>query len=146
MNILSKTLYFPQKYHNNLYPEGCPYDKKDRHLEIARVWLVLQGVSQIGVFWTLACCLLTLVLFTIFMDRISWPSQNLEEVWCGDPMIAYQLFADDVVLFASSNQDLQCVFKLFTIKSEAAWIRISTLKSEVMVCPLWIGEKLLPQL
>ncbi|KAI3374251.1 hypothetical protein L3Q82_006101 [Scortum barcoo] len=60
---------------------------------------------------------------------------------------------DDVVLLASSSQDLQHVLERFAAECEAAGMRISTSKSEAMVldrkrvaCALsgWV-EKVLPQ-
>ena len=47
------------------------------------------------------------ILFIIFMDRISRRSQGVEGVRFGDLRIGSLLFADDVVLLASSDRDLQ---------------------------------------
>ena len=52
-------------------------------------------------------CPLSPVLFIIFMDRISRRSQGVEGVRFGDLRIGSLLFADDVVLLASSSCDLQ---------------------------------------
>ncbi|KAI3365316.1 hypothetical protein L3Q82_010406, partial [Scortum barcoo] len=59
---------------------------------------------------------------------------------------------DDVVLLASSSQDLQHVLERFAAECEAAGMRISTSKSEAMVldrkrvaCPLRVGGEVLPQ-
>ncbi|KAI3372506.1 hypothetical protein L3Q82_022982 [Scortum barcoo] len=67
----------------------------------------------------------------------------------GNHRISSLLFADDVVLLASSSQDLQHVLERFAAECEAAGMRISTSKSEAMVldrkrvaCPLrveWRG-------
>ncbi|KAI3357920.1 hypothetical protein L3Q82_016305 [Scortum barcoo] len=61
----------------------------------------------------------------------------------GNHRISSLLFADDVVLLASSSQDLQHVLERFAAKCEAAGMRISTSKSgghgtrpEKVVCPL----------
>ncbi|KAI3351207.1 hypothetical protein L3Q82_005760 [Scortum barcoo] len=54
-------------------------------------------------------CPLSPVLFIIFMDRISRRSQGPEGVRFGNHRISSLLFADDVVLMASSGQDLQHV-------------------------------------
>ncbi|KAI3363695.1 hypothetical protein L3Q82_001320 [Scortum barcoo] len=54
-------------------------------------------------------CPLSPVLFIIFMDRISRCSQGPEGVQFGNYRISSLLSADDVVLSASSNQDLQHV-------------------------------------
>ncbi|KAI3377380.1 hypothetical protein L3Q82_008570, partial [Scortum barcoo] len=51
----------------------------------------------------------------------------------GNHRISSLLFADDVVLMASSGQDLQHVLERFAAECEAAGMRISTSKSEAMV-------------
>ena len=52
-------------------------------------------------------CPLSQVLFIIFMDRISRHSHVVEGIRFGDLRIPSLLFADDVVLLASSSSDLQ---------------------------------------
>ncbi|KAI3356686.1 hypothetical protein L3Q82_003368 [Scortum barcoo] len=59
---------------------------------------------------------------------------------------------NDVVLLASSSQDLQHVLERFAAECEAAGMRISTSKSEAMVldrkrvvCPLRVSGEVLPQ-
>ncbi|KAI3377068.1 hypothetical protein L3Q82_000278 [Scortum barcoo] len=91
-------------------------------------------------------------MFIIFMDRISRRSQGPEGVRFGNHRISSLLFADDVVLLASSSQDLQRVLERFAAECEAAGMRISTSKSEAMVldwkrvaCPLRVGGEVLPQ-
>ncbi|KAI3359145.1 hypothetical protein L3Q82_002678 [Scortum barcoo] len=88
------------------------------------------------------------------MDRISRRSQGPEGVRFGNHRISSLLFADDVVLLASSSQDLQHVLERFAAECEAAGMRISTSKSEAMVldrkrkrvaCPLRVGGEVLPQ-
>ncbi|KAI3356938.1 hypothetical protein L3Q82_003580 [Scortum barcoo] len=86
------------------------------------------------------------------MDRISRRSQGPEGVRFGNHRISSLLFADDVVLMASSSQDLQRVLERFAAECEAAGMRISTSKSEAMVldrkrvaCPLRVGGEVLPQ-
>ncbi|KAI3370590.1 hypothetical protein L3Q82_007160 [Scortum barcoo] len=88
------------------------------------------------------------------MDRISRRSQGPEGVRFGNHRISSLLFADDVVLLASSSQDLQHVLERFAAEPEceAAGMRISTSKSEAMVldrkrvaCPLRVGGEVLPQ-
>ncbi|KAI3374597.1 hypothetical protein L3Q82_021177 [Scortum barcoo] len=97
-------------------------------------------------------CPLSPVLFIIFMDRISRRSQGPEGVRFGNHRISSLLFADDVVLMASSGQDLQHVLGWFAAKCEVAGMRISTSKSEAMVidrkrvaCPLrrWVERSCL---
>ena len=86
------------------------------------------------------------------MDRISRHSQGVEGVRFGDLRIRSLLFADDVVLLASSDRDLQLSLDQFAAECEAAGMRISTSKSESMVlnrkrveCTLRVGDEILPQ-
>ncbi|KAI3375466.1 hypothetical protein L3Q82_003794 [Scortum barcoo] len=98
----------------------------------AGAWFALPAVSQ-----TFSQCMLdsrqgcplSPVLFIIFMDRISRRSQGPEGVWFGNHRISSLLFEDDVVLMASSGQDLQHVLERFAAECEAAGMRISTSKS-----------------
>ena len=69
------------------------------------------------------------ILFIIFMDRIFRCSQGVEGVRFGDLRIGSLLFADDVVLLASSGRDLQLSLERFAAECEAAGMRISTSKS-----------------
>ncbi|KAI3352069.1 hypothetical protein L3Q82_020884 [Scortum barcoo] len=71
-----------------------------------------------------------------------WEPQDFISAFC----------MDDVVLLASSSQDLQHVLERFAAECEAAGMRISTSKSEAMVldrkrvaCPLRVGGEVLPQ-
>ncbi|KAK3568526.1 hypothetical protein QTP86_008620 [Hemibagrus guttatus] len=75
-------------------------------------------------------CPLSPVLFIVFMDRISRRSQGLEGVRFGDHRISSLIFADDVVLLASSSLDLQHALGRFAAECEAAGMRVSTSKSE----------------
>ncbi|KAK0134946.1 LINE-1 reverse transcriptase [Merluccius polli] len=97
-------------------------------------------------------CPLSPILFIIFMDRISRHSQGVEGVRFGDLRIGSLLFADDVVLMASSDRDLQLSLDRFAAECEAAGMRISTSKSESLVlnrkrveCTLRVGDEILPQ-
>ncbi|KAK3547628.1 hypothetical protein QTP86_026269 [Hemibagrus guttatus] len=97
-------------------------------------------------------CPLSPVLFIVFMDRISRRSQWLEGVRFEDHRISSLIFADDVVLLASSSLDLQHALGRFAAKCEAAGMRVSTSKSEAMVldrkkvaCTLQVGGEFLPQ-
>ncbi|TWW78236.1 R2DM Retrovirus-related Pol polyprotein from type II retrotransposable element [Takifugu flavidus] len=97
-------------------------------------------------------CPLSPILFIIFMDRISRCSHGVEGIRFGDLRIASLLFADDVVLLASSARDLQLSLDRFAAACEAAGMRISTSKSEAMVldrkkveCLLRVKEEMLPQ-
>ncbi|KAK3557563.1 hypothetical protein QTP70_030496 [Hemibagrus guttatus] len=91
-------------------------------------------------------CPLSPVLFIVFMDRISRRSQGLEGVRFGDHRISSLIYADDVVLLASSGLDLQHALGRFAAECEAAGMRVSTSKSEAMVldrkkmaCTLQVG-------
>ncbi|TWW62347.1 R2DM Retrovirus-related Pol polyprotein from type II retrotransposable element [Takifugu flavidus] len=97
-------------------------------------------------------CPLSLILFIIFMDRISRCSHGVEGFQFGDLRIGSLLFADDVVLLSSSACDLQRSLDRFAAACEAAGMKISTSKSEAMVlnrkkveCLLWVNEEILPQ-
>ncbi len=97
-------------------------------------------------------CPLSPVMFIIFIDRISRCSQGPEGVGFGDHAISSLLFADDVVVLATSDQDLQHAPGRFAAECEAVGMRISASKSEAMVlsrkrvaCPLQVGGVLLPQ-
>ena len=97
-------------------------------------------------------CPLSRILYLIFMDRISRRSRGEESVRVGDLRIASLLFADDVVLLATSDCDLQHALGWFAAECEAVGMRVSTSKSEVMVlcrkmveCSLQAGSELLPQ-
>ncbi|KAK3509856.1 hypothetical protein QTP70_015863 [Hemibagrus guttatus] len=97
-------------------------------------------------------CPLSPVLFIVFMDRISRRSQGPEGVRFGNHRISSLIFADDVVLLASSSLDLQHALGRFTAECEAAGMRVSTSKSEAMVldrkkvaCTIQVGREVLPQ-
>jgi len=97
-------------------------------------------------------CPLSPILFITYMDRISRRSQGVEGVRFGDLRIGSLLFADDVVLMASSGRDLQLSLERFATECEAAGMGISTSKSEAMVidrkrveCNLRVGEEILSQ-
>ncbi|KAI3355417.1 hypothetical protein L3Q82_018256 [Scortum barcoo] len=89
------------------------------------------------------------ILWGVLLDE---RSQGPEGVRFGNHRISSLLFADDVVLLASSSQDLQHVLERFAAECEAAGMRISTSKSEAMVldrkrvvCPLRVSGEVLPQ-
>ncbi|KAI3377169.1 hypothetical protein L3Q82_009081 [Scortum barcoo] len=74
------------------------------------IWRRHSTVSLVVFCGECSGCPLSPVLFIIFMDRISRRSQGLEGVRFGNHRISSLLFADDVVLLASSSQDLQHVY------------------------------------
>ncbi|KAI3352670.1 hypothetical protein L3Q82_020124 [Scortum barcoo] len=97
-------------------------------------------------------CTLSPILFVVFMDRISRCSRGEESVQFGDHRISSLLFADDVVLLASSDCDLLHVLGRFAAECEAVGMRVSTSKPEAMVLSqkrvdysLWVGSEILPQ-
>uniref|UniRef100_A0A8C6PI18 Reverse transcriptase domain-containing protein n=1 Tax=Nothobranchius furzeri TaxID=105023 RepID=A0A8C6PI18_NOTFU len=97
-------------------------------------------------------CPLSPILFITFMDRISRCSQGVEGISFGGLRIRSLLFADDVVLLASSERDLQLSLERFAAECEAAGMRISSSNSETMVliqkrveCLLWVRDEVLPQ-
>jgi len=59
------------------------------------------------------------------MDRISRRSPDEEIVWFGDLRIASLLFADDVILLATSDRDLQHALGQFAAKFplQGGWAR-----------------------
>ena len=68
-----------------------------------------------------------------FYDRICRRSQVAERVAFAGHGIPFLLFADDVVLLAFLNSDLQLALGRFAAECEAAGMTISTSKSEAMV-------------
>jgi len=66
------------------------------------------------------------------MDRMSRCSRGEESVRFGDLRIASLLFADDVVLLATSDSGLQHALGRFAAECEAVGIRVSTSKSEAI--------------
>jgi len=76
----------------------------------------------------------------------------VRSVWFGDLRISSLLFADDVVILATSDRDLQHALGWFAAECEAVGMRVGTSKSEAMVlcrkrveCSLRVGSELLPQ-
>uniref|UniRef100_A0A8C6P9E0 Reverse transcriptase domain-containing protein n=1 Tax=Nothobranchius furzeri TaxID=105023 RepID=A0A8C6P9E0_NOTFU len=97
-------------------------------------------------------CPLSPILFITFMNKISRRSQGVEGFCFGGLRIRSLLFADDVVLLASSECDLQLSLEQFAAECEAAGMRISSSKSETMVliqkrikCLLRVRDEVLPQ-
>ncbi|KAK0133573.1 putative uncharacterized transposon-derived protein F52C9.6 [Merluccius polli] len=91
-------------------------------------------------------------LLTSTRDIVDRHSQGVEGVRFGDLRIGSLLFADDVVLLASSDRDLQPSLDWFAAECKAAGMRVSTSKSESMVfnwkrveCTLRVGDEILPQ-
>jgi hypothetical protein len=78
-------------------------------------------------------CVLSPLLFIIYMDRIARRSQGEECVMIGDVRVKSLLFADDLVLLASSESDLQRALERFAAECVVAGMRISTSKTESLV-------------
>lgn len=68
-----------------------------------------------------------------FMDGISLCSQKPKGFGFGRLRIPSLLFADKVVLLASSSHDLQPSLKRFAVQYEAAGVRVSTSKFKAKV-------------
>ncbi|KAI3375665.1 hypothetical protein L3Q82_003973 [Scortum barcoo] len=114
----------------------------------------LKSLDVVGLSWLTRLCSIAWRLGTVPLEWQTGAhnSQGPEGVRFGNHRISSLLFADDVVLMASSGQDLQHVLERFAAECEAAGMRISTSKSEAMVldrkrvaCPLRVGGEVLPQ-
>ncbi|KAI3353937.1 hypothetical protein L3Q82_005140 [Scortum barcoo] len=114
------------------FAKGCSGLRHDRSRSLVRIASSKSDLFPVHVGLRQGCPL-SPVLFIIFMDRISRRSQGPEGVRFGNHRISSLLFADDVVLLASSGQDLQHVLERFAAECEVAGMRISTSKSEDMV-------------
>ncbi|KAI3371640.1 hypothetical protein L3Q82_023595, partial [Scortum barcoo] len=141
----------PRVWGPGAFAKGCYRSLYDRSRSLVRIAGSKSDLFPVHVGLRQGCPL-SPVLFIIFMDRISRRSQGPEGVRFGNHRISSLLFADDVVLMASSGQDLQHVLGRFAAECEAAGMRISTSKSEAMVldrkrvaCPLQVGGEVLPQ-
>ena len=82
-------------------------------------------------------CVLSPILFATFMDRIERRSRGPQCVKIGDVEVSRLLFADDLVLLTSSQEDLQRALDRFAAECEVDGMRVSTSKTEVMV---WARE------
>lgn len=76
-------------------------------------------------------CPMSLIL--VLIHRISRHIRGKERVWFGDLRIASLLFADHVVLLASSDHDLQQMQGQFEVRFEVIRMRVSTSNSEAVV-------------
>ncbi|TWW65115.1 R2 Retrovirus-related Pol polyprotein from type I retrotransposable element [Takifugu flavidus] len=88
----------------------------------------------------------------VVRDAVKLKNHGVEGIRFGDLRIGSLLFADDVVLLASSARDLQLSLDRFAAACEAAGMKISTSKSEAMVldrkkveCLLRVKEEILLQ-
>ena len=78
-------------------------------------------------------CVLSLLLFIIYMDRIVRRSSVGEGVKLGQENISHLLFADDLVFLAESECSLQLMLERFETECSDACMRISTSKTNAMV-------------
>ena len=67
-------------------------------------------------------------IIAAFMDWIEKRSRGSECVKIGQVKVSRLLFADDLALLASSQQDLQCALDRFAAESELAGMKVSTKK------------------
>ena len=73
------------------------------------------------------------LLFTIFMDRISRRSTTPDCVTMGNARVESLLFADDIARLASSGAELQRALDRFAAECTMVGMQISTKKTEVMI-------------
>jgi exonuclease III len=78
-------------------------------------------------------CVLSPLLFIIYMDRIARRSLGQESVRIGSVSVSHLLFADDLAILASSQSDLQRSLDRFSLECEAASMRVNTAKTETLV-------------
>src|SRR5699024_7541652 len=80
-------------------------------------------------------CVLSPLLFIIFMDRISRRCTG-PGVKLGKVVISKLFFADDLLLLASTAEDLQRLLNRFATECDKEGMKISTPKTEVMTLSL----------
>jgi exonuclease III len=78
-------------------------------------------------------CVLSPLLFVIYMDRIARRSLGQECVMIGKTKLSHLLLADDLDLLASSQSDLQRALERFAGECDSASMRINTTKTEALV-------------
>jgi hypothetical protein len=78
-------------------------------------------------------CVLSPLLFIIYMDWIARRSQGKECVRLGEREFRHLLFADDLVLLTSSETDLQNALERFATVCEQAGMKINVAKTECMI-------------
>ena len=97
-------------------------------------------------------CSLLPILFLIYMDRIVKKSESCGGVKIGECTVQRLLFADDLVLFDSTQNGLQQALDRFSDACSVAGMKISAIKTEIMYlsrqpkqCSLQIDEVPLKQ-
>ncbi len=78
-------------------------------------------------------CVLSPLLFIVYMDRIARRSLGQESVMIGDVKISHLLFADDLAILASSSSDLQHALSRFASECEASSMKVNVTKTETIV-------------
>ena len=78
-------------------------------------------------------CVLSPLLFMIFMDKLSRTSTNPVCIKIGDVKVDSLLFADDVARLAESPTDLQSALNQFQAVCSGYGMKINVKKTEVMV-------------
>ena len=77
-------------------------------------------------------CVLSPILFATFMDRVEKRSRGTECVKIGDVEVSKLLFADDLALLASTQEDLQQALDRFAAECEVDGMKVNTSMTEVM--------------
>ena len=77
-------------------------------------------------------CVLSPLLFIVYMNWIDKCSQADECATIGNCKISRLLFADDLVLLSSTESGLQCALNSFADACNTAAMKISTAKTEVL--------------
>jgi hypothetical protein len=78
-------------------------------------------------------CVLSPLLFIIYMDGIARRSLCHESVRIGDVNVGHLLFADDLAILSSSKSGLQAALDRFAEECELASMKVNTAKTETMV-------------
>ena len=78
-------------------------------------------------------CVLSPLLFILYMDWMLQRSQGEECFTLGELRISHLLFADDLVILTSSQTELQCALDRFVAVCANAGMKVNVDKSEVMV-------------
>ena len=77
-------------------------------------------------------CVLSLLLFIIYMDKINKDSSSSSGVTFGECNVRCLLFADNLALFSLNKSDLQYALDQFSDACLDAGMKISTAKIEIM--------------
>ena len=77
-------------------------------------------------------CVLSPLLFIVYMNRIDICSQAYECATIGNCKISCLLFADDLVLLSSTESGLQRALNGYADACDTAGIKINTAKTEAV--------------